>query len=97
MNAIALLRLAIGSSKRGNMVQQVSNLVVERLLVIVKEQLVLDMMIHGKLVGDIITDEPLVLYISYVVEEVNRIVEQLVKAVSDTVMDYCSMEESCIC
>ncbi|GJY72192.1 hypothetical protein Tco_0475895 [Tanacetum coccineum] len=76
------------------MVQQVLNLVVERLLMIVEEQLVLDMMIDGKLVGNMIIDEPLVFHISYVVEEVNRIVKQLVKAIGDTVMDCYSMEES---
>nr|GEW31027.1 reverse transcriptase domain-containing protein [Tanacetum cinerariifolium] len=51
---------------------------------IVDEPLVFD----EQLVGDMIVDEPLVLQIIDVVEEVNRIFEQLVNAVVDIMMDY---------
>nr|GEU65823.1 uncharacterized protein [Tanacetum cinerariifolium] len=64
------------------------------MLVVVEEQLVPDMMVVGQLTGDMIADEPLVLHMSVVVEEVNIIVDQLVKAVGDTEMDWYSMEES---
>nr|GEU32799.1 hypothetical protein [Tanacetum cinerariifolium] len=76
------------------MIQQVLNPVVEMMLVVVEEQLVLDMMVNGQLVGDNSSNEPFVLYMIAVIEEVNSIVEQLVKAVDDTDIDCCSMEES---
>ncbi|GKB85145.1 hypothetical protein Tco_0957417 [Tanacetum coccineum] len=78
------------------MVQQVLNPAVEILLVIMEEQLVLDTIVDGQLVGDMIVDEPLVLHMIVVVEKVNRIIEQLVKAVFDIVIDCYSMEESCL-
>nr|GEY96027.1 hypothetical protein [Tanacetum cinerariifolium] len=81
-------------------VQQGLNQVVETLLVIVVEQLVLDKIVNEPLVLDeqlvqsMIADEPVlgmitderVLHKIVVLEEMCRIVEQLVKAVGDTVM-----------
>ncbi|GKC94350.1 hypothetical protein Tco_1159792 [Tanacetum coccineum] len=74
MNAIALLRLAIGSSEgRNNGTTSLESNC-------------------GNTAGDCegIT-------VARYVEEVNRIVEQLVKDVDDTRIDCCSMKDSCMC
>ncbi|GJU76911.1 hypothetical protein Tco_1273981 [Tanacetum coccineum] len=68
------------------MVQQVLNPIMEMMLVVVEEQLMLNILVVGQLASDMIVDE-WVLRMFGVVEEVNRIVEQLVKAVGDTEID----------
>ncbi|GJR42624.1 hypothetical protein Tco_1310727 [Tanacetum coccineum] len=79
--------------------QQVLNPVVEMMLVIVVEEQVLGkigdkpLVFDEQLLVDMIDDER-VLHKTVVVEEVNRIVEQLVNAIDDTETDDgCSMEE----
>ncbi|GKE37052.1 hypothetical protein Tco_1460457 [Tanacetum coccineum] len=82
------------------MVQQDLSQVEETLLVIVDELLVLDMIVdeplvfNEQLVLDMIVDE-WVLYKIVVMEEMCRIVEQLVKAVGYTVIDCIKVDDCC--
>ncbi|GJV91554.1 hypothetical protein Tco_1539367, partial [Tanacetum coccineum] len=83
------------------MVQQGPNQVKETLLVIFVEQLVVDMIVvdaplvlNEQLVLSMIIDE-LVLHMDVVVEEICRIVKQLVKAIGDIVMDYIKVDDCC--
>ncbi|GJZ59523.1 hypothetical protein Tco_0615339 [Tanacetum coccineum] len=81
-------------------VQQDLSQVVEILLVIVDEEQVLGMIVDEpmvfdeQLVLDMIADER-VLYKFVVVEEMCRIVEQLMKDVDDTVMDCTEVDDCC--
>ncbi|GJY82602.1 hypothetical protein Tco_0495978 [Tanacetum coccineum] len=73
------------------------NQVVEKLQVIIGEQLVLDMIVDEKLVLHMVDDEQLVLHKFVVVEEVNRnVVKEMLKTVDYTmvgcIVDCCKME-----
>nr|GEV24141.1 hypothetical protein [Tanacetum cinerariifolium] len=83
------------------MAQQGPNQVEETLLVIVAEQLMVYMIVADEplvldeqLVLSMIADE-LVLHIVVVMEEMCRIVEQLVKAIGDIVMDCIEVDDCC--
>nr|GEZ84614.1 hypothetical protein [Tanacetum cinerariifolium] len=82
------------------MEQQVLNPVIEMMLVIIEEKLVLGkigyepLVFDEQLMVDMINDEQ-VFQMTGVEEEVNRIVEQLVKAVGDTEIDCTEVDDCC--